>query len=206
VILHFEDSHDQLAPLLDPSEHVSSLRGNEPWQSLASEHFEARDASSEEDESSLPALLLQPAMAERETKAMASPKRVFFMLPAPKHTPCPNVGHQKPAEIRPSWGEKPKNVEQLRSASGGRPLGRNARECLQNAPFTSDRTRQTQGRSRSKSRELRAGVQNGAQGQNRTVDTRIFNPLLYQLSYLGNAPFVPDDTQCCQSEVLASRV
>ena len=27
----------------------------------------------------------------------------------------------------------------------------------------------------------------GAQGRNRTTDTRIFNPLLYQLSYLGNA-------------------
>jgi hypothetical protein len=26
---------------------------------------------------------------------------------------------------------------------------------------------------------------NGAQGRNRTSDTRIFNPLLYQLSYLG---------------------
>ena len=26
----------------------------------------------------------------------------------------------------------------------------------------------------------------GAQGRNRTTDTRIFNPLLYQLSYLGN--------------------
>lgn len=25
----------------------------------------------------------------------------------------------------------------------------------------------------------------GAQGRNRTTDTRIFNPLLYQLSYLG---------------------
>jgi hypothetical protein len=25
----------------------------------------------------------------------------------------------------------------------------------------------------------------GAQGRNRTVDTRIFNPLLYRLSYLG---------------------
>ena len=25
----------------------------------------------------------------------------------------------------------------------------------------------------------------GAQGQNRTVDTRIFSPLLYRLSYLG---------------------
>ena len=25
----------------------------------------------------------------------------------------------------------------------------------------------------------------GAQGRNRTADTRIFNPLLYQLSYLG---------------------
>ena len=25
----------------------------------------------------------------------------------------------------------------------------------------------------------------GAEGRNRTVDTRIFSPLLYQLSYLG---------------------
>jgi hypothetical protein len=29
---------------------------------------------------------------------------------------------------------------------------------------------------------------NGAQSRNRTSDTRIFNPLLYQLSYLGTAP------------------
>lgn len=27
--------------------------------------------------------------------------------------------------------------------------------------------------------------ENGAQGRNRTADTGIFNPLLYQLSYLG---------------------
>ncbi len=26
----------------------------------------------------------------------------------------------------------------------------------------------------------------GAQGRNRTTDTRIFSPLLYRLSYLGN--------------------
>ena len=31
--------------------------------------------------------------------------------------------------------------------------------------------------------QLRLG--NGAQGRNRTSDTRIFSPLLYQLSYLG---------------------
>ena len=30
-----------------------------------------------------------------------------------------------------------------------------------------------------------AGLYNGAQGRNRTTDTRIFSPLLYQLSYLG---------------------
>ena len=29
------------------------------------------------------------------------------------------------------------------------------------------------------------GFMNGAQGQNRTADTWIFNPLLYRLSYLG---------------------
>ena len=28
-------------------------------------------------------------------------------------------------------------------------------------------------------------MKNGAQGRNRTSDTRIFSPLLYQLSYLG---------------------
>jgi hypothetical protein len=28
--------------------------------------------------------------------------------------------------------------------------------------------------------------ENGAQTRNRTTDTRIFNPLLYRLSYLGN--------------------
>ena len=32
----------------------------------------------------------------------------------------------------------------------------------------------------------KSGAENGAQGRNRTTDTRIFNPLLYQLSYLGN--------------------
>ena len=29
------------------------------------------------------------------------------------------------------------------------------------------------------------GFRNGAQRRNRTTDTRIFNPLLYRLSYLG---------------------
>ncbi len=28
-------------------------------------------------------------------------------------------------------------------------------------------------------------IQIGAEGRNRTADTRIFNPLLYRLSYLG---------------------
>ena len=28
-------------------------------------------------------------------------------------------------------------------------------------------------------------LDDGAQGRNRTTDTRIFSPLLYQLSYLG---------------------
>ncbi len=28
-------------------------------------------------------------------------------------------------------------------------------------------------------------ILSGAQGRNRTADTRIFNPLLYRLSYLG---------------------
>ncbi len=32
----------------------------------------------------------------------------------------------------------------------------------------------------------RGGFENGGQGQNRTADTRIFNPLLYRLSYLAN--------------------
>ena len=41
-----------------------------------------------------------------------------------------------------------------------------------------------------KSYNLKQSVVNGAQGRNRTTDTRIFSPLLYQLSYLG----VPDAT------------
>ena len=32
---------------------------------------------------------------------------------------------------------------------------------------------------------IRGFITDGAQGRNRTTDTRIFNPLLYQLSYLG---------------------
>lgn len=32
---------------------------------------------------------------------------------------------------------------------------------------------------------MRVAVENGAQRQNRTADTGIFNPLLYRLSYLG---------------------
>ena len=36
---------------------------------------------------------------------------------------------------------------------------------------------------------MMSGGENGAQGQNRTADTRIFNPLLYQLSYLGTMRF-----------------
>ena len=32
---------------------------------------------------------------------------------------------------------------------------------------------------------LNAGNKNGGEAQNRTVDTRIFSPLLYRLSYLA---------------------
>ncbi len=39
---------------------------------------------------------------------------------------------------------------------------------------------------RRKKREVSmAKFRDGAQGRNRTTDTRIFSPLLYQLSYLG---------------------
>ncbi len=34
--------------------------------------------------------------------------------------------------------------------------------------------------------------ENGAQGQNRTADTGIFNPLLYRLSYLGIRSDTPE--------------
>jgi hypothetical protein len=33
---------------------------------------------------------------------------------------------------------------------------------------------------------LSARAKDGGQGRNRTIDTRIFSPLLYQLSYLAN--------------------
>jgi hypothetical protein len=35
-------------------------------------------------------------------------------------------------------------------------------------------------------------LRNGGQGRNRTIDTRIFSPLLYQLSYLATLAFRPD--------------
>ena len=34
-------------------------------------------------------------------------------------------------------------------------------------------------------RNRESSGENGGQGRNRTIDTRIFNPLLYQLSYLA---------------------
>ena len=41
----------------------------------------------------------------------------------------------------------------------------------------------------------------GASGRNRTNDTRIFSPLLYQLSYRGKSFFLKDCKQENQSEV-----
>ena len=38
-------------------------------------------------------------------------------------------------------------------------------------------------------REYKQQLKYGAQTWNRTRDTRIFNPLLYQLSYLGNSSY-----------------
>ena len=35
------------------------------------------------------------------------------------------------------------------------------------------------------------GLNPGGLGRNRTIDTRIFNPLLYRLSYLGKPPEIP---------------
>ena len=40
---------------------------------------------------------------------------------------------------------------------------------------------------------LRIKFGSGGQGRNRTIDTRIFNPLLYQLSYLATVG-MPDRT------------
>jgi hypothetical protein len=39
-------------------------------------------------------------------------------------------------------------------------------------------------------------VLSGAQGRNRTADTRIFNPLLYRLSYLGKKDFPYNASEC----------
>jgi hypothetical protein len=48
-------------------------------------------------------------------------------------------------------------------------------------------TPQNKGNPGTKKPAVRAGFhdRNGGQGRNRTTDTRIFNPLLYQLSYLA---------------------
>jgi hypothetical protein len=47
------------------------------------------------------------------------------------------------------------------------------------------RSRSERLRSAATSFDTREQFENGAQGRNRTTDTRIFSPLLYQLSYLG---------------------
>ena len=39
---------------------------------------------------------------------------------------------------------------------------------------------------------INAGNKNGGEAQNRTVDTRIFSPLLYRLSYLATKVFQID--------------
>ncbi len=44
------------------------------------------------------------------------------------------------------------------------------------------------GKPTTSNKEGREGEKGGAQGRNRTADTRIFSPLLYQLSYLGEEP------------------
>ena len=49
-------------------------------------------------------------------------------------------------------------------------------------------------------------IHRSAQGRNRTADTGIFNPLLYQLSYLGDmktGPLVPDGRQAVKRHVCA---
>ena len=43
---------------------------------------------------------------------------------------------------------------------------------------------------------LQGLICNGAQRRNRTTDTRIFNPLLYRLSYLGESVSVFGITAC----------
>ena len=42
----------------------------------------------------------------------------------------------------------------------------------------------------------------GAEAQNRTEDTRIFSPLLYQLSYLGTKAIVASGKLECQLHVV----
>ena len=48
---------------------------------------------------------------------------------------------------------------------------------------------------------LRYPPESGASGRNRTSDTGIFSPLLYQLSYRGKSFFLKDCKQENQSEV-----
>jgi hypothetical protein len=59
----------------------------------------------------------------------------------------------------------------------------NCEACLAHAEFDNDLQIATQlPRYRSRPTQV---VDNGGQGRNRTIDTRIFSPLLYQLSYLA---------------------
>jgi hypothetical protein len=65
------------------------------------------------------------------------------------------------------------------------PCGRDLK-CVTHRPFLDRITQELHKAKRLAARERMQAVDlSGGQGRNRTTDTRIFNPLLYQLSYLA---------------------
>jgi hypothetical protein len=96
----------------------------------------------------------------------------------------------------------------------GRPMARRrspgrVREARRRERFAPMFGQRLQRRRQHRLRRCRFLGDDGAQGRNRTTDTRIFSPLLYQLSYLGRmvrAGFIESGTRLVQRAALVAEL
>src|SRR5256712_5412976 len=91
----------------------------------------------------------------------------------------------------------------LQSVGGGSRKTQNNPPAGQDRPASSEllrfETRQGEGRPVGHDQRGVGSCELSGQGQNRTADTRIFSPLLYQLSYLAKPPKLPSTQQLPQA-------
>ena len=109
--------------------------------------------------------------SNRYTPSPKSPANAGLLMMVPRDG---RIRAALPSLLSPRWGAaaalwRPK-------CSWGRILSNRIRRLSSN-PFTPI----------TKKPRKRGALDDGAQGRNRTADTGIFNPLLYQLSYLGKS-------------------